>query len=162
MADRHDVHAIAHGIIGSGLYLVLGTADEAGIPWVSPVYYANDGWATFLWISSPEARHSRNISVRPSVAIVIFDSGAPISTGQAVYMTADAGLVPDPELGPAIEVFSRRSRLHGGAAFTADDARPPARLRLYRATATARWILEPGAATDRRVEVPIEPEDRPG
>jgi hypothetical protein len=161
MTDRHDVHAIARGIVGSGLYLVLGTSDEAGTPWVSPVYYANDGWATFLWISSPQAQHSRNISVRSRVGIVIFDSGAPISTGQAVYMTAAAGLVPDTDLGPAIEVFSHRSRLHGGAAFTVGDVRPPARLRLYRATATARWILEPGAATDRRVEVPLGPEDRP-
>ena len=35
-----DLGAIAKAIIDSNLYLTLGTADEAGRPWVSPVYYA--------------------------------------------------------------------------------------------------------------------------
>lgn len=64
MSRDEDSSAIARAIIGSGLYMVLGTADEAGNPWTSPVYYAHDGVARFLWLSSPERRHSRNIAVR--------------------------------------------------------------------------------------------------
>ena len=72
------------------MYMVLGTADESGQPWVSPVYYASAEYKEYYWVSSPEVRHSRNIAIRPQVSIVIFDSQAPIGTGQGVYMSAIA------------------------------------------------------------------------
>jgi nitroimidazol reductase NimA-like FMN-containing flavoprotein (pyridoxamine 5'-phosphate oxidase superfamily) len=65
--------------------MVLGTADEAGLPWVTPVWFAPNGYREFLWVSDPERRHSWNLAVRPQVSIVIFDSTVPIGTGQAVY-----------------------------------------------------------------------------
>jgi Pyridoxamine 5'-phosphate oxidase len=153
VTGQQDFGVIARAIIGSGLYMVLGTSDRAGMPWVSPVYYAPEGWTSFYWVSSPEATHSRNITARPSVSIVIFDSGAPISTGQGVYMSAEAIEVADAELGPAVEVFSRRTQVHGGGPWAVGDVQAPAGLRLYRADASKQWILEPGAPTDRRVEV---------
>ena len=57
-----DLGAMARSIIDSNLYLTLGTADENGRPWVSPVYYAPEGYTEFYWVSSPEATHSRNIA----------------------------------------------------------------------------------------------------
>jgi uncharacterized protein YhbP (UPF0306 family) len=131
--------------------MVLGTADEAGNPWTSPVYYAHDGVARFLWVSAPERRHSRNIAVRPQISLVIFSSGTPINSGQAVYSTAEAHEATDAEQDDGIELFSRRSLLHGGSAFAAADVTEPARLRLYVATVSERWILEPG--TDNRIAV---------
>jgi Pyridoxamine 5'-phosphate oxidase len=104
----------ARSIIDSSLYMVLATADETGRPWASPVYFAVSGYAEFFWVSSPEATHSRNISVRPEVGIVIFDSRVPIGTGQGVYMPAAAEQVTGPELQRGIDVFSRRSLEHGG------------------------------------------------
>lgn len=35
MTDEHDLAAVAKAIIDANLYMVLGTADEAGRPWVS-------------------------------------------------------------------------------------------------------------------------------
>ena len=153
MTRPDDVDAIARAIIGSSLYMVLGTGDEAGTPWVSPVWYAHDGPTTFYWVSSPDAKHSRNLAGRPEVSIVIFDSGAPISAGQAVYMSAVAEELGEDEADVAIEVFSRRSLVHGAGAWTLANVLPPAALRLYRATASSQWILEPGAPSDRRIEV---------
>lgn len=69
----------------SNAYMTLATADEAGRPWASPVWYAPEGYEEVFWVSSPEARHSRNIAARPGVAVVIFDSTAPVGTGQAVF-----------------------------------------------------------------------------
>jgi uncharacterized protein YhbP (UPF0306 family) len=155
MTVHDDPATIARAIVGSNLYLVLGTADEAGVPWASPVYYAHDGFTRFLWVSSPESQHSRNLAARPEVALVIFDSGAPISTGQAVYAAATAGEVGDDEVDDAIDVFSRRSLSHGGVAWSREDVRGTARLRLYRATASQQWILEPGAPTDRRIPIDL-------
>ena len=76
--SQHDLGTIAKLIVDSNLYMTLATADENGRLWASPVYYAHEGYARFYWVSSPEATHSRNIASRPEIAIVIFDSQAPI------------------------------------------------------------------------------------
>jgi general stress protein 26 len=96
----------ARDIIEASRYLVLATADAAGRPWSSPVYFAHIGFTEFYWVSSPGATHSRNIAVRPEVGIAVFDSHADIGTGQGVYMSAAATLLEDGET-PA---GSRRSR----------------------------------------------------
>jgi nitroimidazol reductase NimA-like FMN-containing flavoprotein (pyridoxamine 5'-phosphate oxidase superfamily) len=56
MADT-DPTATARAIIDANLYMVLGTADEAGRPWVSPVYFAHSGYNEFFWVSRPETKH---------------------------------------------------------------------------------------------------------
>ena len=126
MNQQEDLGAIARGIIDANLYMVLGTTDETGRPWVSPVYYAAAGYAEFFWVSSPEATHSRNIAARPQVSIVVFDSQVPIGTGQGVYMSAVAEELEGDDLDRGIEVFSRRSEEHGGREWTLEDVRPSA------------------------------------
>jgi nitroimidazol reductase NimA-like FMN-containing flavoprotein (pyridoxamine 5'-phosphate oxidase superfamily) len=137
-------------ILGSNLYMTLATADEEGNPWPSPVYYASEDYADFYWVSDPEARHSRNLAVRPRAGAVVFDSRAPIGTGQAVYMALVAEQVGGAELEHAIAIFSRVSVSHGGHEWSVADVTAPARLRLYRATATDWWELD---ATDRRIAI---------
>jgi hypothetical protein len=132
MTRSHDLAALARTIVDAGLYMTLGTADENGRPWVSPVYYAVEGYAEFLWVSSPEAKHSRNIAARPEVSIVVFDSRVPIGSAQAVYIAAVAEQLTGAELERGVEVFSRRSVVHGAGAWAASDVWAPARLRLYR------------------------------
>jgi hypothetical protein len=151
MPDDQDLAALARAIIDANLYMVLGTADSSGTPWVSPVYYAPAGYREFFWISAPGARHSQNIDARREVGIVVFDSSVPIDTGQGVYMTAVAEHVDGDEVTDGIELFSRRSLGHGGRPFTAIDVQAPARHRLYRATALEHYVLEPG--TDLRIPV---------
>ena len=156
MSQQEDLGAIARGIIDANLYMVLGTADETGRPWVSPVYYAVAGYAEFFWVSSPEATHSRNIAARPQVSIVVFDSQVPIGTGQGVYMSAVAEELEGEDLDRGIDVFSRRSVEHGGKReWKADDVRPPAPYRLYRATASEHSVLDPAASPDHRTPVTI-------
>jgi hypothetical protein len=87
---KQDLASVARDIIDSNAYMTLATADENGLPWASPVWYAAEGYAHFYWVSSPEARHSRNVAARPEVSIVIFDSQAPVGTGQGVYVSAIA------------------------------------------------------------------------
>jgi Pyridoxamine 5'-phosphate oxidase len=142
----------AREILDSNLYLTLATADTDGRPWASPVYYATEDHEHFYWVSDPEARHSRNLAARPRASAVVFDSHAPIGTGQAVYMALVAELVPAAELERGIAIFSRVSVSHGGREWTVEDVTGPARLRLYRATATGWWELD---ATDRRI--PADP-----
>src|ERR687895_624585 len=85
-----DFGEMARGIIESNRYMVLGTADEAGVPWVTPVWYAQSDYRRVIWGSSPDRRHSRNVRARPQVSIVIFDSQLPVGSARAVYMAARA------------------------------------------------------------------------
>ena len=65
MNQIEDTGAVARRIVDANMYMTLATADADGRPWVSPVWYAPVTYAEFLWVSSPEARHSRNIALRP-------------------------------------------------------------------------------------------------
>lgn len=142
----------ARAIIDTNLYLTLATADATGRPWPTPVYFAPAHYRELVWVSSPEARHSQNIAARPDVGIVVFDSRVPINSGQAVYMSAVAELVPAGDLKRCLDVFSRSSQDRGGAPWSRDDVGPSARLRLYHATASEQWVLD---SHDRRVPVPL-------
>ena len=153
MSNHQDLRAIARAIIDSNRYMTLGTADERGLPWVSPVWYAPADYREFFWVSAPEARHSRNLAKRPQLSIVIFDSQAPVGTGQGVYMSAVAGAVTEGDLERGIGIFSRRSEAQGARAWTLEDVRPSARLRLYRAVASEHFVLAPG---DQRIPVSVE------
>jgi pyridoxamine 5'-phosphate oxidase-like protein len=147
---EQDLADLARRIVDGNAYMTLATADGAGRPWASPVWYAPGGHGELLWVSDPEARHSRNLAVRPQVGIVIFDSTVPIGGAQAVYMEALAEEVPDADLERAIGIFSRRSETQGAAAWTTAEVRSPARERLYRAVASERFVLGPGS---RRLRV---------
>jgi len=62
-----DHAAIARAIVDANVYMTLGTADAEGRPWVSPVFFAASGYRDYYWISSPDARHSRNLAGRESL-----------------------------------------------------------------------------------------------
>jgi len=153
MTDSEGFAAVAKEIIESSLYLTLGTADAEGRPWASPVYYAVERHAEFIWVSSPDATHSHNLGARPEVSIVIFDSRAPIGTGQGVYMTAVAEEVPQADTDRVLGIYSRRSQAHGGNAWTRAEIEAPARHRLYHAIASQHWVLGP---RDERIAVDLE------
>jgi nitroimidazol reductase NimA-like FMN-containing flavoprotein (pyridoxamine 5'-phosphate oxidase superfamily) len=142
--------AVAREIVDANRYMTLATADEAGLPWASPVWYAHSGYQDFLWVSKPEARHSRNLSARPELAIVIFDSRVVPGAAVAVYMAAEAEQLEGEELEGGIEIFSSRSEAQGLPRWGPEDVRPPARHRLYRATASDRFVLDAG---DQRIPV---------
>jgi Pyridoxamine 5'-phosphate oxidase len=152
MTRQPELEAVARSIIDSSLYMTLGTADEAGKPWASPVYFAPAEYREFHWVSDPDATHSRNLAARPELGIAIFDSRQPIGTGTGVYISAVAEELTGEELDRGIEIFSRRSLDHGGEEWTRADVLPPADRRLYRATASETFVLGPH---DRRIPVSL-------
>jgi hypothetical protein len=150
---KEELAATAREIIDSNLYMVLGTAGEDGRPWVSPVYFAPEDYTRFYWISSPAATHSRNLAARPQASIVVFNSQVAIGTGQGVYMSAVAEELDGSDLERGVEIYSSRARGHGGRAFTVEDVQSPAVYRMYRATASDHWVLDPDASPDQRTPV---------
>ncbi len=140
MSDPDDLGAVARSIIDSNRFMTLATADADGVPWASPVWYAPVEHREFLWVSKPEARHSRNLATRPELAIVIFDSHEP-GGWKALYMTAVAEELADVDEG--IQIFSRHGEAQGLRAWTRADVLSPARHRLYRATVSEHFVLDP-------------------
>jgi uncharacterized protein YhbP (UPF0306 family) len=138
-------------------YLVLGTADAEGRPWATPVFYAADGEHRILWVSAPDSRHSRNIAVRPDVAITVFDTNAPIGGAEALYLEATAGLVTDEARAAALARLN--SRLPASHQLGPDDLQPAGPLRVYQATITNHFVLIRGGdarfdnVTDARLAV---------
>ena len=145
---------IARAILSGASYVVLATADADGVPWASPVWFAMEGYRELYWVSYPGARHSENIAVRPQIAMVVFDSTVPPSTGQGVYMTATAEQLTDPAaIDHGLGVFSRESVRQGDKEWGLDRVTADARLRLYRASVHDCSILDPDVPLDVRVEV---------
>ena len=131
-------------IVAANRYMVLATADAAGRPWSTPVWFATEDHRRFYWVSKPGARHSRNIAERPEIAIAIFDSTVTPGEAQALYMAATAEQADPEEIG----VFARVSAQQGLSVWTAADVSESARHRLYRATATEHYLLSP---SDERI-----------
>jgi uncharacterized protein YhbP (UPF0306 family) len=153
-----DLPSLARAIIDSIPYMVLGTADENGRPWASPVYFASEKYREFYWMSSPEVRHSRNILIRPEVSIVIFDSRVPIGMGQAVYMSAVGEELTGLAFDRGIRIYNGRfsdPAEHGVRIIKPEDVRAPAPYRLYRATVHEHWVLDPAGHPDHRTPVSL-------
>jgi nitroimidazol reductase NimA-like FMN-containing flavoprotein (pyridoxamine 5'-phosphate oxidase superfamily) len=145
---------IAREVLDAGRYVVLATADADGVPWASPVWFAKEDYRELYWVSYPDARHSRNIAARPEIAMIVFDSTVPASTGQGVYMAATAEQVSNPaEIEHGIGVFSRESVRQGEKEFGLHQVTGDARLRLYRARVHEHSILDPDSPYDVRVVV---------
>ena len=156
MASESERAAQARSIIDDSNYMVLGTADAEGRPWATPVWFAVDSYRTFYWVSSHEARHSRNIGERPAIGIVIFDSSVLIGAGQGVYMEAEAEqLAEGADLDRALAVFSDRSLERGGRAWTRSDVADDGLIRVYRARASSHSMLAKDGQPDHRLQVDI-------
>jgi Pyridoxamine 5'-phosphate oxidase len=139
MSRSDDLGEKARHVIDTNLYLTLGTTESDQRPRLSPVYFTHVNYHDFYWVSSPAAHHSKNIAVRPDIALVIFDSTAPIGYGQAVYVSAQASVVGDDELPQGCaEAFARVGP--GAKRFAPRDLSGDAVLRLYRARATSHEV----------------------
>ena len=128
-----DFSDMARDIIESNRYMVLGTADEAGVPWVTPVWYAQSDHRRFIWVSSPDRRHSRNVRARPEVSMVIFNSQVAVGSALAVYMSARAEELSGAELERDIALFDTAGQAQGlTRRWALEDMLAPAPYRLYR------------------------------
>lgn len=129
----------ARRIVQANKYLTLATADASGLPWASPVYFTPHRDGRFLWVSSPNARHSRNIAERSDVAFTVFDSTVGFGQGEAVYCAARAGVVGDGQLDSDTAAFvARFDELSG---IRVDELRPPGPLRLFQAVVSEMSVL---------------------
>ena len=156
-----DLAELARQVIDETKYMALGTADETGHPWVSPVWFACEDYRRFHWVSAADTRHSQNLAARPEVALAIYDPSAAVGAAAAVYISGKAEELTGEELEHGIEIFDRLSRTNDGPGWELSDVQPPSPHRLYRATAEEHFVLirgrdpERGTGVDRREPVTL-------
>ena len=150
-------HSVIDRVLAANRYLVLGTADEDGQPWVTPVFFAPLGPDRVCWVSSPDSRHSRNIAERAAIAITVFDSTVEVGQAEAAYFDADAARAAPDEAEPALQALN--SRLPPDKQLSGEDLRPDGPMVVYRADLRRRYVLvrggnpEHGNVIDMTLEV---------
>lgn len=137
-----DTAAFVREIVDDNLFMILGTADEDGRPWTSPVYFKHADYREFYWLSATDVQHSRNIARRPEVSIVIFDSRVRPGEGRPVYVRAVADELAGDDIERALTAYPGPLQ-PGVKAVTVADVTAPSPFRLYRATASEHSILCP-------------------
>lgn len=140
-------------LLDGSRYLTLATADGAGRPWVSPVWFAHRGYREFFWASKPGARHSQNLNRRPEASFVVYDSTVLPADAQAIYVSVLAGEVTPAELPRALAAYTARSVAAGMPEWNVGQVTGSARHRMYRAHPVECWVL---GDRDDRIPVDLE------
>jgi nitroimidazol reductase NimA-like FMN-containing flavoprotein (pyridoxamine 5'-phosphate oxidase superfamily) len=159
----HDnLVAHAQSILDTNNFMTLGTADQDGRPWATPVYFAAAGLREYYWTSAIDAEHSRNLLGRPQISLVVFDSTVRPYYGKAVYVAGEAQELTGDDIDHGLEVYPGPEDT-GASRLSREDVTGSSPYRLYRATASDVWILcqrEPrqpcelhGIARDHRARV---------
>ena len=146
---------VARTVLDENRYVVLGTADGAGKPWVSPVFYTLSGYRELIWMSSPEAAHSRNIAERPDVSLVVFDSRVEPGEGMAVYMCGVAAEVTGEAVAAVAAAYGAAALPKGGRRVRIEEVTGDGIYRMYRATIREHWVLDPDRRPDGRAAVTL-------
>ena len=123
-------------------YVVLGTVDADGTPWVTPVFFAAPDEHHLYWVSAPDSRHSRNIVARPTVAGTVFESRGALGAGDAVYFTGTAAALDGEEAAAGLAVLNRR--LSEDRQLDPDDLEPAGKLVVYRVVVDEHRVLARG------------------
>lgn len=146
---------VARAVLDGNRYVVLGTADGEGRPWVSPVFYTLSGYREVVWMSSPEARHSRNLAERPDVSLVVYDSSLPVGEPAAVYMSGVAAEVTGSAVAAVAATYGEAALPKGGRRVRIEEVTGDGIYRMYRATVREHWILDPDSRPDGRASITL-------
>ena len=68
------LRALAGRLLNASTLCAIATVAPNGRAHINTAYFAWSATFDIVWLSAPEARHSRNIRVHPSVAVSVYDS----------------------------------------------------------------------------------------
>ena len=71
---RPRIERAAFGLLDTSPLCAISTAAPRTTAHIHTAYFVSNRDFEIFWLSDPAARHSRNIRVRPSTAITVFDS----------------------------------------------------------------------------------------
>lgn len=71
---RTRLTQIVRSLLDASTLCAISTVSPPGRPHVNTAYFAWDADLRLIWLSDPEARHSRNIRAAKVAAVVVYDS----------------------------------------------------------------------------------------
>jgi uncharacterized protein len=71
---RPRIERAAFGLLDASTLCAISTVSPRTTAHINTAYFAWNDEFDIFWLSDPAARHSRNIRVRPSTAIAVYDS----------------------------------------------------------------------------------------
>lgn len=77
--------------------LSLSTVDEAGAPWVTPLFYIADADLKLYWLSSEKSLHSRNIAHHANVSGAVYRHADSWRQIRGVQVRGHAAVILDQE-----------------------------------------------------------------
>ena len=117
--------------------VTIATVREDGKPWNTPIVGHFDDDLNLYFITAKNSQHGRNIDRCPDIFVVVYDTEAPLGTGEGLYMQMRAAVLQTPA---AITQARKAAGLHfseripGHADFLGDCPR-----RFYKATLERIW-----------------------
>ena len=121
-------------------YITIGTVDELGNPWCSPLNCAYDEDFNFYWKSPVDCQHSKNIRDNGKVFFVLFDSSAPVGQGVGIYFKGAALQIEEDnieEIQKGSDLIATRVGKIGSLAMKFIKFNPR---RVYKVTPNKIWI----------------------
>lgn len=148
---------VAKAIIEHNTYMTIATADKAGKPWISPVFFSYDSGFNLYWVSYKETLHSKNIANRPEVAISIIGPAYPGGETDGVYFDATARELTDSEdIFKAIIFRNKRKQTEKFKIKSITDVTGDAAWRIYKATPISISKRGDGEASGQAITIRTE------
>ncbi len=91
--------------------LVLATVSDSGEPVATPLFYICGADMSLYWLSSPDSRHSRNLSVRPRVSATVFAHVHRWKDIRGLQMNGNAGVAGLEAREAILDAYRRRFEL---------------------------------------------------
>jgi uncharacterized protein YhbP (UPF0306 family) len=68
------IETAAYALLDAAPLCAISTISPRGTAYVSTAYFGWNRRFELVWLSSPSARHSRNIAARPTTAVAVYDA----------------------------------------------------------------------------------------
>ena len=155
MTKQVSLKKIARNILNTNQYMTLGTVNEGGKAWVSPMVYAFDGSYNLYFISLMSSSHAKSIKKDPVLSAAIFDSHQLNGEGVGLQILGEAQVVPARDFAKAFKCCVSRKFPYGGSG-NAKDFKKFLKLykyHFYKIKPVEVWMNDPRKKYDVRVRV---------
>lgn len=155
MSKNTSLKKIARNILNTNQYMTLGTINEAGKPWVSPVVYSFDRSYNLYFASVPSSSHAKSIKKDPTLSVAIFDSHQLNGEGVGLQIVGEAKVVQAKDFAKAFRSCASRKFPYGGKGKATDLKKFLEHYKycLYKIKPVEVWMNDPRKKYDVRVRI---------
>ncbi|MDP9282051.1 MAG: pyridoxamine 5'-phosphate oxidase family protein [Chloroflexota bacterium] len=111
--SRGRLRTLALRLLNASTLCAISTVSDDGHAHINTAYFAWSASFDIVWLSAPEAHHSRNLRRRPSVAIAVYDSAQKWGgSDRGIQIFGNARELAGRSAREAERLYGRRFRSH--------------------------------------------------